>query len=282
MRTGWFEKITKMSLISLDRWRGKVAIVTGASAGIGAAIAEQLVEQGLQVVGLARRVERVEELAKKLKGKKGKLHGVKADISKEEDILNAFKWTSDNLGPVHILVNNAGLTQKTNLTTEGDTEKWRKIFDTNVMGLCIATREAVKIMQAKKIDGHVIHINSTTGHRVPNLPGRNVYPASKHCVTALTETLRHELRHLGLKVKITVKNVAPFGGCLWLLKFQSVSPGRCATEFGNVTDPKILEQMKNVPRLKPENVANAVLYVLSTPPDVQVPELTIQAMGDEF
>jgi NADP+-dependent farnesol dehydrogenase len=166
------------------------------------------------VVGLARRVERVEELAKKLKGKKGKLHGVKADISKEEDILNAFKWTSDNLGPVHILVNNAGLTQKTNLTTEGDTEKWRKIFDTNVMGLCIATREAVKIMQAKKIDGHVIHINSTTGHRVPNLPGRNVYPASKHCVTALTETLRHELRHLGLKVKITVKNVAPFGGCL--------------------------------------------------------------------
>ncbi|XP_068894814.1 farnesol dehydrogenase-like [Tenebrio molitor] len=254
-----------MSPISLDRWKGKVAIVTGASAGIGAAIAEQLVEQGLQVVGLARRVERVEELAKKLKGKKGKLHGVKADISKEEDILNAFKWTSDNLGPVHILVNNAGLTQKTNLTTEGDTEKWRKIFDTNVMGLCIATREAVKIMQAKKIDGHVIHINSTTGHRVPNLPGRNVYPASKHCVTALTETLRHELRHLGLKVKIT-----------------SVSPGRCATEFGNVTDPKILEQMKNVPRLKPENVANAVLYVLSTPPDVQVPELTIQAMGDEF
>jgi NADP+-dependent farnesol dehydrogenase len=203
-----------MSPISLDRWRGKVAIVTGASSGIGAAIAEQLVEEGLQVVGLARRVERVEELAKKLKGKKGKLHGVKADISKEEDILNAFKWTSDNLGPVHILVNNAGLTQKTNLTTEGDTEKWRKIFDTNVMGLCIATREAVKIMQAKKIDGHVIHINSTTGHRVPNLPGRNVYPASKHCVTALTETLRHELRHLGLKVKITVKNVAPFGGCL--------------------------------------------------------------------
>jgi NADP+-dependent farnesol dehydrogenase len=102
------------------------------------------------VVGLARRVERVEELAKKLKGKKGKLHAVKADISKEEDILNAFKWTSDNVGPVHILVNNAGVAQKTNLTTEGDTEKWRQIFETNVMGLCIATREAVKIMQAKK------------------------------------------------------------------------------------------------------------------------------------
>jgi NADP+-dependent farnesol dehydrogenase len=139
-----------MVVVSLDRWIGKVAIVTGASGGIGAAIAQQLVEEGLQVVGLARRVERVEELAKKLQGKKGKLHGVKADISKEEDIINAFKWTSDNLGPVHILVNNAGVSEKTNLTTEGDTEKWRKVFDTNVMGLCIATREAVKIMKAKK------------------------------------------------------------------------------------------------------------------------------------
>jgi NADP+-dependent farnesol dehydrogenase len=151
------------------------------------------------VVGLARRVERVEELAKKLQGKKGKLHAVKADITKEEDILKAFKWTSDNLGPVHILVNNAGLMQKTNLTTEGDTEKWRKIFDTNVMGLCIATREAVKIMQTKKIDGHIIHINSVVGHRILALAGRNVYPASKFAVTALSETLRHELRHLGMK-----------------------------------------------------------------------------------
>jgi NADP+-dependent farnesol dehydrogenase len=139
-----------MVVVSLDRWVGKVAIVTGASGGIGAAIAQQLVEEGLQVVGLARRSERVEELAKKLHGKKGKLHAVKADISKEEDILNAFKWTSDNLGPVHVLVNNAGVAENTNLTTQGDTKKWKNVFDTNVMGLCIATREAVNIMKAKK------------------------------------------------------------------------------------------------------------------------------------
>jgi NADP+-dependent farnesol dehydrogenase len=255
-----------MSLISLDRWRGKVAIITGASAGIGAAIAEQLVQEGLQVVGLARRVERVEETAKKLQGKKGKLHAVKADISKEEDILKAFKWTSDNLGSVHILVNNAGIIQETNLIG-GDTEKWKSIFDTNVMGLCIATREAVKIMQAKKIDGHIIHINSTLGHGIPPLPGLNVYPASKFAVTALTETLRHELRHLGLKIKIT-----------------SLSPGIVETEFGRnaITDPKRIETMKKLPKLTSENVANAVLYVLSTPPDVQIPELTIQPMGEMF
>ena len=99
------------------------------------------------MVGLARRSERVEDLVKQLEGKKGKLYALKTDISKEKDILKAFKWVSDNLGPVHILINNAGIIQQTNLT-EGDTEKWKKIFDTNVLGLCIATREAVKIMKA--------------------------------------------------------------------------------------------------------------------------------------
>jgi NADP+-dependent farnesol dehydrogenase len=255
-----------MVVVSLDRWIGKVAIVTGASGGIGAAIAQQLVDEGLQVVGLARRSERVEELAKKLHGKKGKLHAVKADISKEEDILNAFKWTSDNLGPVHVLVNNAGVAENTNLTTQGDTKKWKNVFDTNVMGLCIATREAVNIMKAKNIDGHIIHINSTLGHIVPPFPGLHVYGASKYAVTALTDTLRHELRHLGLKIKIT-----------------SVSPGRVATELlhGKGRDPKAFERLQRLPRLQPENVANAVLYVLSTPPDVQIHELTIQAMGEE-
>ncbi|XP_068894715.1 farnesol dehydrogenase-like isoform X2 [Tenebrio molitor] len=250
-------------VISMERWRGKVAIVTGASAGIGAAVAKQLVEEGLQVVGLARRSERVEELAKKLQSKKGKLHAVKADISKEEDILNAFKWTSDNLGPVHILVNNAGIIQQTNLT-EGDTEKWKRVLDTNVMGLCIATREAVKVMKSNKIDGHIIHINSVGGHGVPNFPGLNVYPASKHAVTALTETLRQELNHLGLKIKIT-----------------SVSPGGVDTEIAQTNNfeitPQIVEAMKQMPRLRTkmpmlesEDVADSVLYVLSTPPHVQI------------
>lgn len=157
----------------------------------------------VKVVGLARRVERVEELAKQLEGAKGKLHPLKADVTKEEDILAAFDWTSKNLGPVHILINNAGIVQQTTLV-EGETEKWKKVFDTNVLGLCVATREAVKVMKANKIDGHIIHINSIAGHSAINIPGVNVYPASKHAVTALTETLRQELNHLGLKIRITV------------------------------------------------------------------------------
>lgn len=87
---------------------------------------------------------------------------------------------------------------------DGDTEAWKTIFDVNVLGLCIATREAVKSMKENNIDGHIVHINSVVGHQVINYPGLNVYPASKHAVTALTETLRLEFNSLGLKIKITV------------------------------------------------------------------------------
>jgi len=249
-------------VLSLDRWRGKVAIVTGASAGIGAATVERLVEEGLQVVGIARRSERVEELSKKLAGKKGKLYAIKADLTKEEDILKAFKWVTDNLGPVNILVNNAGLGQNTNLV-EGDTKKWRRVFDTNVLGLSIATREAVKIMRANNIDGHIIHINSILGHTVSNLPNTNVYPASKYAVTALTETLRQELNQIGTKIKIT-----------------SISPGVVATEFLTAAEYVIDESSKKRPALQSEDIADSILYVLSTPPHVQVHELIIKPVGE--
>lgn len=253
----------------MKRWVGKVAVVTGASAGIGAAIVEQLVEEGLQVVGLARRVEAVEELAKKLTGKKGKLHAIKTDITKEEDILNAFKWIKANVGPIHILVNNAGIVQDNQLMT-GETAKWRKTFDTNVLGLCIATREAVNSMIDNKIDGHVIHINSVAGHRLFNFPGIDIYAASKHAVTALTETLRHEINHNKLKIKIT-----------------SVSPGYVDTEIlyvNKIVDahPELRESLPKAPALKSEDIADAVLYALSTPPHVQIHEIIIKPVGEPF
>lgn len=154
---------------------------------------------------MARRSEKVEQLAKKLSNSKGKLYALKADIAKEEDILAAFKWVKDNLGPVHILINNAGVIQPTTLYN-GDTDKWKKILDINVLGLCIATREAINVMRENKIDGHIVHINSTVGHKVIDLGGMNIYPASKHAVTALTETLRLELNRIGSKIKISVKS----------------------------------------------------------------------------
>lgn len=155
------------------------------------------------MVGLARRIEAIQERSKALSNKKGKLHAFKTDLAQEEDIIAAFKWVSDNLGPVHILVNNAGFL-KEELLTEGKTEDWKRCFDINVIALSIATREAIKIMRSNNINGHIIHINSIAGHFVSSAPKLNVYPASKHTVTALTETLRQELNSIGSKIKITV------------------------------------------------------------------------------
>lgn len=88
----------------------------------------------------------------------------------------------------------------------GSTDEWRMMFDTNVIGLCISTREGVQQMIKDKVDGHVVHINSIAGHRVTlhDPPSANVYPASKHAVTALTESLRQEMNHLKNKIKVTV------------------------------------------------------------------------------
>ena len=96
---------------------------------------------------------------------------------------------------------------------EGKTEDWKAIFDVNVLGLCIATREAVKIMKENNINGHIVHINSIAGHKLINIPGLNVYPGSKYAVTALTETLRQELNHLGLKIKVTVRFIYSIVEC---------------------------------------------------------------------
>jgi len=93
----------------MERWSGKVALVTGASSGIGAAITEELAKAGVKVFGLARRVERVEEIKNKLGKVKGDIIPLKGDVSKEEDIVAAFKVIKEKFGTIHILVNNAGI-----------------------------------------------------------------------------------------------------------------------------------------------------------------------------
>ncbi|CAG9861410.1 unnamed protein product [Phyllotreta striolata] len=248
----------------MDRWVGKVALVTGASSGIGAAIAKALVENGLLVVGIARRIDKIEDLSRTLADQPGKLFALRCDVAKEEDILRSFRWITENVGPIHILINNAGLIRPTNLT-DGCTEDWRKIFDVNVMALCICTREAVKVMRQKKVAGHIVHINSVVGHTVPVLPkpAFNVYPASKHAVTALTETLRQELIHLDSPIKVT-----------------SISPGVVTTEFmENLPNDGTKEAVNQMKALRPEDVAGSILYVLGTAPHVHIQELIIRPMG---
>nr|CAH7728532.1 unnamed protein product [Callosobruchus chinensis] len=238
-------------VLSMERWIGKVAVVTGASKGIGAAISKRLVDEGLLVVGVARNKQLLDALVKRLSGNKGKFYPLVADISKEQDILEAFDWIKKNLGTVHILVNNAGVGNPSGIL-DGDVGVWINILNVNVVGLCTATREAVKIMNEHNIDGHIIHINSMLGHFVLGIPGLEVYTASKHAVTALTQAMRKQMGHSKRKIK-----------------FTSISPGATDTDFIEQEVRDMIKMDASV-MLRAEDVADSVAYALSTPPHVQV------------
>lgn len=160
----------------------------------------------LQVVGLDKNLDRMQQYADNVANKHSKTGNfvpLKCDMTNESDILNSFKFIEENIGPVAILVNNAGLISLNSLI-DGDTKRWREILDVNILGLCIATREAIKQMKSNNIAGHIIHINSIEGHKVIFTPVTNIYCASKYAVTALTETLRLELNSIHSKIKVTV------------------------------------------------------------------------------
>ncbi|RZF36994.1 hypothetical protein LSTR_LSTR004682 [Laodelphax striatellus] len=119
----------------MERWSGRVAVVTGASAGVGAAVLKALASHGMSVVGLARRKHRVKEMAEELQsqGCTGKVFAVRADISREEDILLAFSWIEKSLGGVDVFVNCASITSNVTLI-EGRTEEWRRVLEVNLLG----------------------------------------------------------------------------------------------------------------------------------------------------
>lgn len=194
----------------MDRWIGKVAVVTGASSGIGAAIVVDLVKAGLTVVGLARRKERIEELRSKIPNElQDKLHVYRCDVSDDASIVEAFNWISLELGVVHVLVNNAGITKLIGLTDEGNEETLKSILNTNLWGIVLCTKNAVEIMKREKVIGaHIININSVAGHKVPYTVGHkpllNIYPSTKHGLTALNEVLRQEFNHDNFQYKVTV------------------------------------------------------------------------------
>ncbi|XP_046486139.1 farnesol dehydrogenase-like [Neodiprion pinetum] len=245
----------------MDRWAGKVAVVTGASSGIGAAIVEGLVEAGVQVVGLARRLEKLEALAASLEGTPGKLYPRKCDVRKEEELLDAFKWVKAELGGVDILVNNAGVSKYKKLIEE-DVPSLRNILEVNVLAMAISIREAVGSMKSRNVEGYIININSILGHASSprtNYP-TSIYAPSKYAVTALTETVRKELAADPTnKIKIT-----------------SISPGLVKTDIMQASGvPNADKYFEAAAHLEPKNIADAMLYVLGTRSIVQVTELTI-------
>ncbi|XP_067004661.1 dehydrogenase/reductase SDR family member 11 [Anabrus simplex] len=249
----------------MERWSGRVALVTGASAGIGAAIAKELVNHGMQVVGLARRDDKVKELAAQCENAPGKLYAFQGDISKKEDVIAAFNWIKDNLGGVDVLVNNAGMMHESNLH-DGEVEEWRQILEVNVLGLSLCTREAVQSMRERGVDdGYIVNISSVLGHIISGRDGIGMYNASKHAVRVLSESIRRELVSMGSRIRIS-----------------SISPGVVKTSFfdrnATLTPDKLFQEA----HVLPEDVVDAVIYVLSRPDRVQIQDMIIRATGTTY
>lgn len=193
----------------MEQW--KLAVVTGASSGIGAAICETFAKNGINVVGLARRVDKIQALIAKNPGP-GQIYAFKCDISDYASIKNAFTWIGEKFGVINILVNNAGVYYPTLiLSDEDNVDKIKSTIDVNVTGLTLCTKEAYKYMKAvPNTPGYIININSISGHSTafPVEYPLNVYPGSKHAVTAISDILRKELQFLkNPNVRITVSSV---------------------------------------------------------------------------
>lgn len=194
--------------MTLDRWSGRVAVITGASAGIGAVTAVELCKIGLITVGLARRVERVEELKSQLTLEQQKnFFAMKCDVSNEAEIVKVFAEITAKFGGIDVLINNAGVPAVKSLTDANNSDDLQRVIDTNVFGVIYCTREAVKSIRARNSEAHIIHVNSTGGHFMNFQPGPSmgVYFASKHAVTALAEQHRQEFIKEKLNIKVTVR-----------------------------------------------------------------------------
>lgn len=236
----------------------KHALISGASSGIGKAIAYKFAEQGVSLLLCARRLEKLEEIAADIKSNfKVDVLCFKADIREKTQVDNLFSTLSKKEIVPHYLINNAGLAAGKNKIQEGVLSDWEQMIDTNLKGLLYMTRTFLPKMIAKN-EGHIILIGSTAGHWV--YPEGNVYNATKFAVRALNE---------GINMDLAGTNI----------KCCSIDPGACETEFSmvrfNGDSEKAAAVYKGYEPLHPEDVADATWYVCNTPPHVNITNMVI-------
>jgi len=243
----------------MTTWHGKVALVTGASSGIGWATAARLVQGGMKVAACARRLQRLERLADELADAPGELLVAQTDVRDETQILGLFETIRERWGGVDVLVNNAGLGHAAPLLS-GETEHWRDMLEVNVLALCVFTREAVADMRSRGDNGHVIHISSMAAHRVP--AGSGVYSATKFAVRALTEGLRQELREADSAIRCS-----------------AISPGFVETGFAaqyHKDEAAAAHSYGRYKVIQADEIADAVVYVLSQPAHLQAHDVLMR------
>ncbi len=236
---------------------GKVAIVTGASSGIGEATAEALAAEGASVVAAARREERLSDLKSRVEGNGGKLGVVQADVTDEGQAHELVRRAEEEFGGVDILVNNAGVMLLSKVE-KGLSDQWRQMFDVNVLGLLYATDAAIEAMR-RRGGGHLVNVSSVAGRKTR--PASGIYSGTKFAVNAISEALRQEL--LEDKIRVTM-----------------VEPGAVETELTNhITDEEAQQgaaALKQLDILQAEDIANAIAYAVTQPERVSVNEILIR------
>lgn len=196
----------------MERWLNKVAVVTGASSGIGAEITKSLLQNGLKVVGLARRDHLINEMRSTLPNdQQANLYALKCDVSLRDSVNKCFDWIEQNLGGVDVLINNAAIFKVGELLSM-DIEIIESSVNTNILGFVYCVRRAAHSMKSRNMAGHIFFVNSIVGHYLINAspnskPAYNIYPCTKHATVAMTEILRQELRCAHSNIKITVSIV---------------------------------------------------------------------------
>ena len=248
-----------MSQLPLD---GRVAAITGASSGIGAATALALAKAGAAVALGARRVDKLEDLAEQINSSGGTAVAIECDVADEASAHSFIQGATEQLGRLDILINNAGVMLLGPI--EGaNTDEWRQMINTNLLGLLYCTQAAMPHLRDGG-HGHVVNVSSVAGRTASAFVG--VYNATKWGVTGFSEALRQEAAHS--KIRVTC-----------------VEPGFVATELqSHNTNPLVVDTLDKMQSdigevLQPEDIADAILHAVTAPARVNVNEVLIRPSG---
>jgi NADP-dependent 3-hydroxy acid dehydrogenase YdfG len=237
---------------------GKVAVVTGASSGIGEATVRSLAAEGAAVVAGARRKERLDGIVEEVTQGGGKTIAVECDVTNEDQAHDLVQKAVEEFGKIDILVNNAGV-MLLSTVGKGLSDQWRQMFEVNVMGLLYATDAAIGVMKEQG-SGHLVNISSVAGRKVTR-DSSGVYAGTKHAVGAISEGLRQELLEDNIRVTI-------------------VEPGAVDTELpDHITDEDArqgLSGLLKLDRLQAPDIAEAITYAVTQPERVSVNEILIR------
>ena len=245
---------------------GTVALVTGASSGIGAAAAVSLAASGASVALVARRKDRLEALAADIQGQGGTALVIEADMTVEQQATAAVERTVAELGRLDTLVNNAGV-MLLGPAVDAPLPEWQRMVELNVLGLLYCAHAATPhLLRAAENDprqvADMVNISSVAGRAARN--GNGVYSLTKHGIGAFSESLRQEVAKRYLRVSL-------------------VEPGATATELASHNRPEVLESIRGQfgQRMQAEDIADAIAYIVTRPRHVAVNEMLIRPTEQE-